>query len=345
MIIGLTGSYCSGKDTVADYLVSKKGFSHISLSDIIRQELKKAGIKPTRENLIKNGTRIRQEKGDGYLAEKALTEIACSKDYIITSIRHPAEIAELKKKSDFRLIFVDAPSKLRFERMQKRKRVGDPQTFAQFVTFENLESKRTGSGQQLQKCAALADINIQNAGKLASLKAKIDNLLNKLKKEIQVYKRPNWDEYFMEIARVVGSRGTCDRGRAGAVIVKEKRIIATGYVGSPKGLPHCDEVGHLMSDVINTDGKISRHCIRTAHAEQNAIVQAALHGVSTNGATIYVKFEPCLTCAKMIINAGIKRVVCEKRYHAAALSREYLKLARVELVVVKDELEKYPGQK
>ena len=345
MIIGLTGSYCSGKDTVANYLVGEMGFSHISLSDIIRDELQNLGIKPTRENLINNGKRIRQEKGDGYLAEKALSLIACSKDYIITSIRHPAEIAELKKKSDFRLIFVDAPAKLRFERMQKRSRAGDPKTFAQFNLFEKAESKKSGSGQQLQNCANLADITIENAGKLDNLEMKINNLLNKLKTEIQVYKRPNWDEYFMEIARVVGSRGTCDRGRAGAVIVKDKRIIATGYVGSPKGLPHCDEVGHLMSDVINTDGKISRHCIRTAHAEQNAIVQAALHGISTNGATIYIKFEPCLTCAKMIINAGIKRVVCEKKYHAAAQSREYLKQAAVELFVVKDEIEKYPGQK
>ena len=158
------------------------------------------------------------------------------------------------------------------------------------------------------------------------------------------HKRPSWDEYFMEIARVIGLRGTCDRGRNGAVIVKNKRILTTGYVGSPIGLPHCDEVGHLLSDVIGPDGKISKHCIRTAHAEQNAILQAALHGVSTEGATLYAKFEPCFACAKMIINAGIKRVVCEKKYHAAELTRKFFKDAGVELVILKDEVEQYPDQ-
>jgi len=158
------------------------------------------------------------------------------------------------------------------------------------------------------------------------------------------YKRPSWDEYFMEIARIVGKRGTCDRGRNGAIIVKNKRIISTGYVGAPAGLPHCDEVGHLMHEVINHDGSISKHCIRTIHAEQNAIIQAALHGVSTDGATIYAKFEPCFTCAKMIINAGIRRVVCEKMYHTGELTRKFFKDAGVELVILKNEVEDYPDQ-
>jgi len=158
------------------------------------------------------------------------------------------------------------------------------------------------------------------------------------------YQRPSWDEYFMELVKTVGKRGTCDRGRSGAIIVKNKRILTTGYVGSPAGMPHCDEVGHLIHDVINADGTQSKHCIRTVHAEQNAIVQAALHGVSTQGATIYTKFEPCFICAKLIVNSGIKKVVCEKKYHSAQLSRELLKNAGVELVVLKDELEEYPDQ-
>jgi len=158
------------------------------------------------------------------------------------------------------------------------------------------------------------------------------------------YKRPSWDEYFLEIAKMVGSRGTCDRGRNGAVLVKNKRILTTGYVGSPTGLAHCDENGHLMHDVINTDGKISKHCIRTVHAEQNAIVQAALHGISTKGATLYVKFEPCFACAKMIINAGIKRVVCQKKYHTGELTRKFFKEAGVEIVHIEDKVEEYPDQ-
>jgi len=157
-------------------------------------------------------------------------------------------------------------------------------------------------------------------------------------------KRPSWDKYFLEIVKVVASRATCDRGRNGAVIVKNKRILTTGYVGSPIGLPHCDEVGHMLHDVVDENGKISKHCVRTIHAEQNAILQAALHGVSTEGATIYVKFVPCFVCAKMIINAGIKRVVSERRYHADELTRKIFKEAQVELVVLKDEVERYPEQ-
>jgi dCMP deaminase len=158
------------------------------------------------------------------------------------------------------------------------------------------------------------------------------------------FKRPSWDEYFMEIAKVIGTRGTCDRGRNGAVLVKNKRILTTGYAGAPMGLAHCDEAGHIMNDVIGPDGKISKHCVRTAHAEQNAIVQAALHGVSTNGATLYVKFEPCFACTKMIINAGIKRVVCEKMYHAGELTRKFFSEAGIELVFIKNEFEEYPNQ-
>lgn len=157
-------------------------------------------------------------------------------------------------------------------------------------------------------------------------------------------KRPSWDEYFLEIAKVVATRATCDRGKNGAVIAKNKRILTTGYVGSPINLPHCSEVGHMLHDVVDENGKISKHCVRTVHAEQNAILQAALHGVSTENATLYTKFEPCFTCAKMIINAGIKRVVCERKYHAGELTRKLFKDAGVELVTLKDEVEEYANQ-
>ncbi len=112
--------------------------------------------------------------------------------------------------------------------------------------------------------------------------------------------RPDWDQYFMEVARVVASRSTCDRAYVGCVIVRERRILTTGYNGAPAGMPHCDEVGHLMEN---------NHCIRTLHAEQNALIQAALHGISTKGATLYVTHQPCFTCAKLIVNAGIVRVI------------------------------------
>lgn len=158
------------------------------------------------------------------------------------------------------------------------------------------------------------------------------------------YKRPSWDEYFIQIRQVVGSRGTCDRGRSGCVIVKDKRIISTGYVGAPIGLPHCDEVGHEMHTVVHDDNHESRHCIRTTHAEQNAIVTAARFGIALEGATLYAKMTPCYACAKMIINAGIKKVVCEEDYHAGDRTKEVFKEACVEYILVNNKTTEYKDQ-
>lgn len=160
----------------------------------------------------------------------------------------------------------------------------------------------------------------------------------------QPYVRPTWDEYFMEVCRAVAKRATCDRGRSGCVIAKDKQILVTGYVGSPKGIPHCDEVGHQMKTMIHEDGHQSQHCVRTAHAEQNAIVQAAKMGVSIDGGTVYCKMTPCAVCCKMIINAGIKRVVCEKRYHAGSESEEMFRQVGIELNFFDENVESYAKQ-
>lgn len=158
------------------------------------------------------------------------------------------------------------------------------------------------------------------------------------------YKRPSWDEYFMNIARVVGTRGTCDRGRTGCVIVKNKRIIATGYVGAPAGCKSCDDLGHEMNTVVHEDGTQSKHCIRTTHNEQNAICQAAKMGISTDSSTLYCMMTPCYTCAKLIINAGITRVVAEKDYHAGERSKEIFKEAGVKYELLNEEVVKYTNQ-
>ncbi len=165
---------------------------------------------------------------------------------------------------------------------------------------------------------------------------------NEAKKE--VYQRPSWDEYFLKIVEMVGSRGTCDRFRGGCVITKNKRIISTGYNGSPIGTPHCDEVGHEMHTVTNEDGTTSRHCIRTTHAEQNAICEAARIGIALEGGTLYCKMTPCYTCAKLIINAGIKRVVVLQDYHAGSRSKEIFKLAGIEYELLNEEVTKYEDQ-
>ncbi len=168
--------------------------------------------------------------------------------------------------------------------------------------------------------------------------------MKKTDKKIQKSKRPSWDEYFLSMAELVGTRGTCDRGRAGSLIVKDKRMLSAGYVGAPVGLPDCDEIGHQMHSVTHEDGSISRHCVRTAHAEQNAINNAARVGVSVMGGTMYCKMVPCYKCSQSIINAGIVRLVAMNDYHATKESKIIFKQAGVKLEILNKEVEKYKDQ-
>lgn len=136
--------------------------------------------------------------------------------------------------------------------------------------------------------------------------------------------RVDWDTYFMNIAEQVASRSTCDRKFVGAVIVREKNILSTGYNGSIRGLPHCDEVGHEMEN---------GHCMRTVHAEANAIIQAARHGININGATLYTTASPCYNCFKLMVNAGIKKI-CYGEFYRDERSIAIAKELGIELVKV-----------
>jgi len=140
--------------------------------------------------------------------------------------------------------------------------------------------------------------------------------------------RPSWDSYFMKIAQDVALRSTCDRAMVGAVLVREKHIIATGYNGSPAGLEHCDDIGHLMMD---------GHCVRTVHAEVNAIIQAAVFGQATKDADCYVTHFPCLNCTKMLINARISRLVYFNSYRDDPTALDFLRRAGVEVVSFEEE--------
>ena len=146
--------------------------------------------------------------------------------------------------------------------------------------------------------------------------------------------RLSWDDYFMEITHLVAKRATCLRRQIGAVIVRDKRILSTGYNGAPRGLAHCLETGCLREKMGIPSGKQQELC-RGLHAEQNAIIQAALSGVSIADSQIYSVTHPCVVCAKMIINAGIKRVVFEDSY-PDSLSKEMLNEAEIEVVNIQD---------
>ncbi len=155
------------------------------------------------------------------------------------------------------------------------------------------------------------------------------------------YIRPSWDMYFLQLADSVSKRATCNRGRSGCVITRDKQILVTGYVGAPKGLAHCDDVGHLLKKVVHNDGSVTEHCVRTVHAEQNAITQAARRGIALDGATLYCRMTPCRTCAMLIINCGIKRVVCERKYHAGEESEHMFKEVGITLDFLHDEIQQY----
>ena len=127
-------------------------------------------------------------------------------------------------------------------------------------------------------------------------------------------KRLGWDQYFMQICRVVAQRSTCNRAAVGAVIVRDRTILATGYNGAPAGLPHCTEVGCLIYTSTTPDGEVEENCFRTIHAEINAIAQAAKNGVAIAGSDIYITHSPCIHCLKVIINTGIRRVFYERPY-------------------------------
>ncbi|MFH2114167.1 MAG: cytidine/deoxycytidylate deaminase family protein [Spirochaetota bacterium] len=160
----------------------------------------------------------------------------------------------------------------------------------------------------------------------------------------EVYIRPSWDEYFMEVCRAIAKRATCDRGRSGCVIARDHQVLATGYVGAPAGLPHCDEVGHQLKQLVHEDGTVTKHCVRTVHAEQNAICQAARRGIGIQGATLYCRMTPCRTCAMMIINCGIVRIVCERKYHDGTGSEAMFGQAGLTLEYVEQDVEKYDNQ-
>jgi dCMP deaminase len=158
------------------------------------------------------------------------------------------------------------------------------------------------------------------------------------------WERPSWDDYFFEIADTVSKRATCNRGKSGCVIVRDRQILVTGFVGSPYGFPHCDDVGHQMKRLIHEDGHVTEHCMRTIHAEQNAICQAAKQGISVDGATLYTRMTPCRTCAMLIINCGIKKVFSERRYHAGHESEKMFLEVGIHLEYKYQELQQYQGE-
>src|SRR2546430_5970437 len=309
MLIGLTGRNAAGKGEVARYLQTKS-FYYCSLSDVIRDEIRSRGLQPTRDLLIAVGNELRQKYGANILAERVLERIEDDKHYVIDSIRNPAEVEAFRAAKHFKLIRVEAPQEVRFRRILSRRRESDPRTFEEFIELEKREAGGEETSQNLVKVELMADHTLTNDGLLETLYPKIDELLLRLLKEVQ---RPSWDEYFMNIAKVVASRSNCIKRKVAAIIVKDKRVISTGYNGTPRGTRNCNEGGCPRCNSLATSGTNLEECL-CSHEEENPIVQASYHGVSVKDAIIYTTFAPCLMCAKMIINSGIREVVFNLDY-------------------------------
>ena len=310
MIIGLTGKNGSGKGEVAKFLV-ESGYDYFSLSDVVRDEIAAAGHEITRERLITTANELRSSEGAGVLAERIFRKLGAEVHAVVDSIRNPFEVEALRRRKDFYLLSIDADSKVRFERMKSRKREGDPVVYEGFLELEAREAQSPDpTTQQLNRTAEMADAVVGNNGTVEELRDQVRQVIQALAANTQ---RPDWDEYFMNIARVVALRGNCIKRKIAAVIVKDHRIISTGYNGTPRGITNCNEGGCPRCNHFGASGEKLDECI-CSHAEENSIVQAAYHGVSIKGSTIYTTYSPCLMCTKMIINSGISEVIYNKAY-------------------------------
>ena len=327
MIIGLTGTNGAGKTVTANHLQAK-GFDFCSLSDEIREELERLDRPATRENLIEMGNRLRAEFGSAVLAERVKAKLRPDHHYVVDSIRNPSEVESLRRGGDFHLLHLDAPADVRYERV--RQRGGDrlPKSQQQFIEQERREVESDDpSHQQLRACYELADETVINDSGLDDLKAKVDSVA---KRWLMEAKRPDWDEYFMQIARIVALRSNCMKRKVAAVIVKDKRIISTGYNGTPRGVKNCNEGGCGRCNSLADSGTQLEECL-CSHAEENSIVQAAYHGISVKDASLYSTFSPCLICTKMIINAGISEVIYSLEYPLGEIAQGLLNEAGVRL--------------
>jgi len=323
MIIGLSGLNGAGKGEIVRFLEARS-FSSSSLSDVIRDELKARGLDETRERMIETGNAIRARSGPGGLALRLVERLVPDRNYVVDSVRHPAEVDVLRERAtSFRLIWVEAPEEVRLARLHARARPGDPATLAD---LKRLEQRELGSddpaAQQLLAVRALADFTVVNDGDLPTLHARVQEILERS----YFFERPGWDEYFMSIARVVASRSNCVKRKVAAVITLDRRIISTGYNGTPRGVRNCNEGGCPRCNAFAEGGTRLDECL-CSHGEENAITQAAYHGVSVRGATLYSTLSPCLTCTKMIINAGIVEVVYNADYPLGGVALDLLREA------------------
>lgn len=327
MIFGIAGPNGAGKGEIVSYLAARS-FEALSLSDVIRTELTRRGLTESRERMIELGRELRQSRGPGALAELVVKSLSSDRNYAVDSIRHPAEVEVLRGSGHpFKLIWVDADIGTRFERLRSRGRSGDPESLEDLKRLEGLElGSDDPAAQQLLAVKELADFEIPNDDQLGSLHDTIRSVFERS----LFFERPSWDQYFMNIALTVSSRSNCVKRKVAAVVVKDRRIISTGYNGTPRGTRNCNEGGCPRCNQLSQGGAKLDECL-CSHGEENAIVQAAYHGVRLEGASIYTTFSPCLQCTKLVINAGLVEVVYNTEYPLGETALSLLREAGVKV--------------
>ena len=276
--------------------------------------------------MIALGRDLRAAEGADTLARRLLPRLGGERNYVVDSIRHPAEVDALRTLGNrFCLVWVDADEAVRFKRLRERGRRGEPTDERE---MRRLEAREMGSSdkasQQLVAVRALADEVVVNCGSLSDLHDAIRETLGRK----LFFERPGWDDYFMSVARVVASRSNCVKRKVAAVVTIDRRIVSTGYNGTPRGVRNCNEGGCPRCNAFGPGGIDLGECL-CSHGEENAITQAAYHGVALRGATLYTTYCPCLLCTKMIINAGIAEVVYNSDYPLGDLSLRLLREAGV----------------
>ncbi|MBU0982026.1 AAA family ATPase [Patescibacteria group bacterium] len=325
-IIGLTGPMGSGKGELVK-LLQKKGFLHVTLSSLIREEARTRGLSEERGSLMDLGNSMRKEGGAGVLARMALSKIQESghDKWVIDGIRNPAEIFELRKGEGVSIVGITVDREILIERILGRAREGDSRD------REELQAKldrdwgkgEPEDGQQVGKCLEQVDLVIDNGGTLNELQEKFLNFYTGLREARGLDVRPSKDEYYLSLAKSVCRRATCTKVEIGAVIIKDDQVVATGYCGAPRGTKSSQEHGFCLRKKLGIPSGQRYEMCRSVHAEQNAIINAARSGVSLLGGDMYIYGKafgdesappidafPCFICKKMLINCGLKRVVC-----------------------------------
>jgi len=314
MYIGLTGYLATGKGVIADFL-KEKNFLYASLSDVVREKASALKLEHTRENLIKVGNDLRNKYGANYFAKKIAEKIATNnnKNWVIDGIRNPLEVKELQGLKDFYLVGITSSPGTIVKRVLSRKRDGDSITKEQIIEKLNIEKgeNQPSDGQQVTKCIDMSDYLIVNEGTVEELNSKMKHFLNLINGE----DRPNFNEIFMGLCYLWAERSTCLRRKVGAVIAKDSQQLTAGYNGAPRTLKHCKELGGCLREKLGIPSGQRHEICRGTHAEQNAITQAAKFGISIDGGTLYCTTHPCTICTKMIINAGIKKVIYDSDYN------------------------------